>query len=110
MHDHIINARLSSDKSLIQQDNPALNNTERQDITAEGTDPTKIPHIQNRTYSTMLKLICGALVGGTKYCDIYMAPDMGEDYGSTTKTVANNNCSNTARSSKKGCTPRKNTT
>jgi hypothetical protein len=38
----------------------------------------------------MLKLICGALVGGTKYCDIYMAPDMGEDYGSTTKIVANN--------------------
>jgi hypothetical protein len=38
----------------------------------------------------MLKLICGALVGGTKYCDIYMASDMGEDYGSTTKMVANN--------------------
>jgi hypothetical protein len=38
----------------------------------------------------MLKLICGALVGGTKYCDVYMASDMGEDSGSTTKTVANN--------------------
>ncbi len=79
-----------SDKSLIQQDIPALNNTERQDITVKGTDPTKIPHSQNRTYSTMLKLICGALAGGTKYCDVYMAPDMGEDYGSTTKIVANN--------------------
>jgi hypothetical protein len=78
-----------SDKSFIQQDNPALNNTERQDI-AEGTDFTKIPHNQNRTYSTMLKLICGALVRGTKYCDVYMASDMGEDYGSTTKMVANN--------------------
>jgi hypothetical protein len=32
----------------------------------------------------------GALVGGTKYCDVYMASDMGEDYGSTTKMVANN--------------------
>ncbi len=38
----------------------------------------------------MLKLICGALVGGTTYCDVYMASDMGEDYGSTTKKVANN--------------------
>ncbi len=38
----------------------------------------------------MLKLICRALVGGTKYCDIYMASDMGEDYKSTIKTVANN--------------------
>jgi hypothetical protein len=38
----------------------------------------------------MFKLICGALVGGTKYCDFNMASDMGEDYGSTTKTVANN--------------------
>jgi hypothetical protein len=56
--------KLSSDKSLIQQDNPALNNTERQDISAEGKDPTKIPHNQNRTYSIILKLICGALVVG----------------------------------------------
>jgi hypothetical protein len=79
-----------SDKSLIQQDIPAINNTERQDITAEGIDPTKIPHNQNRTYSTMLKLICGALVGGTKYYDVYMAPDMGEDYWATTKIMANN--------------------
>jgi hypothetical protein len=38
----------------------------------------------------MLKLICRALVGGAKYCDVYMASDMGEDYGSTTKMMANN--------------------
>jgi hypothetical protein len=38
----------------------------------------------------LLNLICGALVGGTKYYDVYMAPDMGEDYGLTTKMVANN--------------------
>ncbi len=50
--------------NLLKQDISALNNTERQDITAEGTDLTKIPHNQNRTYSTMLKLICGALVRG----------------------------------------------
>ena len=73
-----------SDKSLIQQDNPALNNTERQDITAEGTDSSNLPYNQNKPYSTMLKLICGALAGGTKYCDIYMASNMAEDHKSTT--------------------------
>ncbi len=64
-HDHIINARLSSQKSLIQQDIPAQTNTEEKENinTEEGTNQTKIPLNQNRTYSTMLKLISGALVG-----------------------------------------------
>ena len=91
-HDHIINARLSSDKSLIQQDIPVQTNTEeQQDInTEEVTNQTKIPLNQNRTYSTMLKLISGALVGWTNYCDIYTASDMGDDYRSRAKTRENN--------------------
>jgi len=57
-HDHIIDAQLSYDKSPKQQEISAVNNPERQDITAEGTDFSNIPHNQNKkTYSTMLKLI-----------------------------------------------------
>ena len=86
-HDHIIYARLSSQKYLIQQDIPAQTNTEKQqDINAEeGTNKTNIPLNQNRTYSTMLKLISGALVGWKNYCDIYTPSDMGDDYRSRAK-------------------------
>ncbi len=87
-----VNARLSSQKSLIQQDIPAQTNTEeQQDInTQEVTNQTKIPLNQNRTYSTMLQLISGALVGWTNYCDIFMASDMGDDHRSRAKTGENN--------------------
>ena len=90
-HDHIINAQLLSDKSLIQQDIPAQRNTEKQqDInTEEGTNKTNIPLNQNRTYSTMLKLISGALVGRTNYCDVYTASDMGDNYRSRARRGEN---------------------
>ncbi len=38
----------------------------------------------------MLKLISGALVGWTNYCNIYMASDKGNDYRSRAKTEENN--------------------
>jgi hypothetical protein len=40
----------------------------------------------------MLKLISGALVGGTKYSDIYVTSDIKED---DTSTASNNRSSNT---------------
>jgi hypothetical protein len=42
----------------------------------------------------MLKLIFGALVGGTKYCDIYVTSDIKED---DTSTTSNNRSSNTSK-------------
>jgi hypothetical protein len=48
----------------------------------------------NKTYSTMLKLIFGALVGGTKYRDIYITSDIKED---DTSTASNNRSSNTSK-------------
>ncbi len=91
-HDHIINAQLLSQKSLIQQDIPAQTNTEeKQNInTEEVTNQTKIPLNQNRTYSTMLKLKSGALVGWTNYCDVYTTSDMGDNYRSRARTEENN--------------------
>jgi hypothetical protein len=77
-----------SKKSLIEQDIPAQTNTEeQQDINTEDvTNQTKIPLNQNRTYSTMLKLISGALVRWTNYCDVYMTSDIGDNYWSRAKT------------------------
>ncbi len=37
----------------------------------------------------MLKLISGALVGWTNYCDVYMAFDMGDNYRSRARTGEN---------------------
>ena len=37
----------------------------------------------------MLKLISGALVGWMNYCDVYMASDIGDDYGSRARTGEN---------------------
>ncbi len=42
----------------------------------------------------MLKLISGALVGGTKYSDIYITSDIDED---DTSTTSNNRSSNTSK-------------
>ncbi len=38
----------------------------------------------------MLKLISGALVGWTNYCDVYMASNMGGHYRSRARTEENN--------------------
>jgi hypothetical protein len=80
-----------SQKSLIQQDIPAQTNTEEKKYinTEDGTNQTKIPLNQNRTYSTMLKLISGALVGYTNYCDVYTTSDMGDNSRSRARTEEN---------------------
>ncbi len=48
----------------------------------------------HKTYSTMLKLISGALVGETKYSDICITSDIKED---DTSTASNNRSSNTSK-------------
>jgi hypothetical protein len=68
--------------------------TDRQDPTLNGKDLTNVQKNIYKTYSTMLKLIAGALVGGTKYCDIYINSDIKED---DTSTASNNISSNTSK-------------
>jgi hypothetical protein len=45
---------------------------------------TNVQENTDKTYSTMLKLISGALVGGTNYSEIYITSDIEEDDTSTT--------------------------
>ena len=89
---HIINAQLSSDKSILQEEFTKSNGTERQDPTLNGKDLTNVQKNINKTHSTMLKLISEALVGGTKYSDIYVTSDIEKDDMST---ASNNRSSNT---------------
>ncbi len=91
---HNINALLSSDKSILQDEFTTIYGTERQDPPLNGKDLTNVQKNINKTYSTMLKLISGALVGGTKYCDIYVTSDIKED---DTSTASNNRSSNTSK-------------
>ena len=57
---HIINAQLSSDKPILQEEFTTINCTERQDPTLNGKDLTNVKKNINKTYSTMLKFIPGA--------------------------------------------------
>ncbi len=91
---HIFNAQLSSDKSSLQEEFTTINGTERQDPTLNGKDLTNVQKNINKTYSTMLRLISKALVGGTKYSDIYVTSDIKED---DTSTASNNRSSNTSK-------------
>ncbi len=68
---HISNARLSSDKSILQEEHIMISITETQDSTPNRKDSSNVQRNNNKTYSTMLKLISGALVGGTDYSEIY---------------------------------------
>jgi hypothetical protein len=71
-HGHHIDARLSSNKSLLQKEMLTINNTKTQDLNPTGTDNVNLTRKINKTYSTMLKFIPGALVGKAKYSDIYV--------------------------------------
>ncbi len=91
---HFINARLSSDNSILQEEFTTINGKERQDPTLNGKDLTNVQKNINKAYSSMLKLISGALVGGTKYSDMYVSSDIKEDDKST---ASNNRSSNTSK-------------
>jgi hypothetical protein len=56
-----------------------VNNTKMQDSNSAGTDNVNVTHKINKTYSTMLKFISGALVGGAKYSNIYVTSDDEDD-------------------------------
>ncbi len=56
-HGHIVNARLTADKSIIQEELATINGTERQDSTVNGENLTNVQGDTDKTYSTMLKLI-----------------------------------------------------
>jgi hypothetical protein len=56
-----------------------VNNTKTQDLNPTGTDNVNLTQKINKTYSTMLKFISGALVGGAKYSDIYMTSNDEDD-------------------------------
>jgi hypothetical protein len=49
-----------------------------------GENLTNIQGNTDKTFSTMLKLISGALVGGTNYSEMYITSDIEEDDTSTT--------------------------
>ncbi len=59
-HGHLINARLSSNRSLLQEEMLTDNNTKTQDLNPTGTDNVNVTQNINKTYSTMLKFISGA--------------------------------------------------
>ncbi len=78
-HGHLINARLSLNRSLLQEEMLTVNNTKMQDLNPTGTDNINLTQKINKTYSTMLKFISGALVGGAKYSNIYLTSDDEDD-------------------------------
>ncbi len=70
---YLINARLST-----------VNNTKMKNLNPTGTDNVNLTQKINKTYSTMLKFISRALVGGAKYSDIYVTSDDEDDDTSRT--------------------------
>jgi hypothetical protein len=67
-----------------------VNNTKMQDLNPTGTDNVNLTQKINKTYSTMLKFISGALIGGAKYSDIYMtSDDEDDDISRTSENKAN---------------------
>ena len=72
---HMIQARLSSDKSLLQEQ--VQSNRENNLLTSNSITENdgKSTQKTNKTFPTILKLIQGALIGGVNYDDIYMDTD-----------------------------------
>ena len=72
---------------------PTIYSTQSQDLNLEGADLTNIPQNINKTYSTVLKLICGALVRGTKYSDMYVYSKIeDDDMSKTSDNRIDRNC------------------
>jgi hypothetical protein len=71
--------------------NATINDTRTQDINPTGTDYVNLTQNINKTYSTMLKLISRALVGGAKCSDINVTSDGEDDDISRTSENKTNN-------------------
>jgi hypothetical protein len=87
---HLINARLSSESSLLYQPDSSSHDATRQCLTATNIDDYHRTEDTMKTFPTMLKLISGLLVGGVKYSDIYIESNNDDDT-STTNDYMNNN-------------------
>jgi hypothetical protein len=74
---HIINARLSSQTSLQDQVKSSTHDTTIQCFYSKEFADEQ--HDMIKTFSTMLKLISGTLVGGVKYCDLYIDSNKDEE-------------------------------
>ncbi len=73
---HMIHARLSSNKSLIQEQvQTSIKNNVLSSDPNNGNDGPSTQQT-NKTFLTMLKLICGALIGGVNCEEIYMDSDL----------------------------------
>jgi hypothetical protein len=75
-----------------------IDGTETQDSSLNGKDLSNVGRNTNKTYSIMLKLISGALVGGTNYSEIYNTCNIEKDYMST---ISNNTSNKTDEVSSK---------
>jgi hypothetical protein len=87
---HIINARLSSDNSILHTEvsrHSSNTNTSEQQSTTPQPNNNNVPHRGIKTYSSMLKLICGTLVGTTSYHDVYTIHDTEENTNYTTANM-----------------------
>jgi hypothetical protein len=89
-HEHLINARLSSNRPLLEEDVSTINYTMAQDLTSREKDNDNITQKTNKKYSMMLKFISGALIGTSNYNAIYVNADDDDDHFSiTTETKTN---------------------
>ena len=72
----MIHARLSSNKSLIQEQ--VQTSIKNNVLSSDPNNANDGPSTQqtNKTFPTMLKLIRGALIGGVNYEEIYMDSDL----------------------------------
>jgi hypothetical protein len=87
---HLINARLSSETSLQYQADSYTHDAAPQCLNSNNIESDHGTEDTIKTFPTMLKLICGTLVGGVKYSDIYIDSDEDEETSSTNDYVNNN--------------------
>ncbi len=72
---HLINARLSSKRSLLYQPDSSSHDMTCQCLNATNIDDDHRTEDTMKTFPTLLKLISGLLVGDVKYSDIYINGD-----------------------------------
>ncbi len=84
---HLINARLSSQTCLQHQADSSTQNATPQCLNLKDLNSDHGTEDTIKTFPTMLKLICGTLVGGVKHSDLYIDSNEDEDTSSTSSYV-----------------------
>ncbi len=87
---HLINACLSSETSLQYQADSYTHDAAPQCLNSNNIKSDHGTEKTIKTFPTMLKLICGTLVGGVKYSDIYIGFNEDEETSSINDYVNNN--------------------